>query len=81
MKSGRPLNVVFYQTGTGHEPVREWLKSLPKEERKTVGADILIRPIRVAGGQAARGSFGRGHLGNPLPAAEPHSADIICSSG
>jgi phage-related protein len=41
MKSERPLNVVFYQTGTGHEPVREWLKSLAKEERKTVGADIL----------------------------------------
>ena len=41
MKSERPLNVVFYQTGGGHEPVREWLKSLPKEERKTVGADII----------------------------------------
>jgi phage-related protein len=41
MKAERPLNVVFYQTGTGHEPVREWLKSLPKEERKTIGADIL----------------------------------------
>ena len=33
--------MVFYQTGTGHEPVREWLKSLPKEERKAVGADFL----------------------------------------
>lgn len=41
MKAERPLNVVFYQTGTGHEPVREWLKGLPKEERKTIGADIL----------------------------------------
>src|ERR1700722_5511703 len=41
MKAERPLNVVFYQTGTGHEPVREWLKSLPKEERKIIGADIL----------------------------------------
>jgi len=41
MKSERPLNVVFYQTATGHEPVREWLKSLSKEERKAIGADIL----------------------------------------
>ena len=41
MNSERPLNVVFYQTGTGHEPVREWFKSPPKEERKTIGADIL----------------------------------------
>lgn len=41
MKSGRPLNVVFYQTGAGHEPVREWLKGLSREERKAIGADIL----------------------------------------
>src|ERR1700722_8677807 len=41
MKSERPLNVVFYQTAAGHEPVREWLKDLPKEERKAIGADIL----------------------------------------
>jgi phage-related protein len=41
MNAERPLNVVFYRTGTGHEPVREWLKSLPKEERKAIGADIL----------------------------------------
>lgn len=41
MNAERPLNAVFYQTDTGHEPVREWLKSLPKDERKTIGADIL----------------------------------------
>jgi phage-related protein len=41
MEAERPLNVVFYKTTTGNEPVREWLKSLPREERKTIGADIL----------------------------------------
>ncbi len=41
MKSKRPLNVVFYQTGAGNEPVREWLKNLPAEERKVIGSDIL----------------------------------------
>ena len=41
MKSERPLNVVFFKTEAGNEPVREWLKSLPKEECKTIGADIL----------------------------------------
>ncbi len=41
MNAERPLSVVFYQTGAGHEPVREWLKGLPKEERKAIGADIL----------------------------------------
>lgn len=41
MKAERPLNVVFFKTDTGNEPVREWLKDLPKEDRKTIGADIL----------------------------------------
>ena len=41
MKGERPLNVVFYKTGAGTEPVRQWLKSLPVEERKAVGTDIL----------------------------------------
>jgi phage-related protein len=41
MKSERPLNVVFYQTAAGNEPLREWLKSLPVEERKVIGSDIL----------------------------------------
>jgi hypothetical protein len=41
MKAERPLNVVFFRTEAGNEPVREWLKSLPKEDCKTIGADIL----------------------------------------
>jgi len=34
------LTVVFYRTGGGTEPVREWLKSLKREERKIIGEDI-----------------------------------------
>src|SRR3990170_4614206 len=34
------LYVVFYRTEAGNEPVREWLKSLQREERKTIGEDI-----------------------------------------
>jgi phage-related protein len=41
MKAERPLNVVFYKTETGNEPVREWLKDLPKEDCKIIGSDIL----------------------------------------
>ena len=41
MKVERPLRVVFFKTDTGHEPVRDWLKSLAKEDCKTIGADIL----------------------------------------
>ena len=41
MKSERPLKVVFFKTDSGNEPVREWLKELPKEDCKTIGTDIL----------------------------------------
>ncbi len=34
------LVVVFYQTGTGNEPVREWLNRLAKKDKKTIGGDI-----------------------------------------
>lgn len=34
------LEALFYQTGRGNEPVREWLLSIPKAERKSVGEDI-----------------------------------------
>ena len=41
MKAERPLNVVFFKTDTGNEPVREWLKGLSKEDCKAIGTDIL----------------------------------------
>lgn len=34
------LNVAFYRTEAGNEPVREWLMDLPKEARKLIGIDI-----------------------------------------
>jgi phage-related protein len=30
----------FYQTDSGNEPVREWLKQLEVSDRKIIGADI-----------------------------------------
>lgn len=47
----------FYRTASGREPVREWLKSLPAEDRRILGEDIkdvefawplglpLVRPL------------------------------------
>ena len=34
------LPAVFYHTDGGNEPVRQWLKRLDPEDRKTVGDDI-----------------------------------------
>jgi phage-related protein len=41
MDSNKIIQAVFYRTAAaGNEPVREWLKSLPVEERKLIGEDI-----------------------------------------
>ena len=34
------LPAIFYRTGRGREPVREWLKELEPADRKIVGDDI-----------------------------------------
>jgi phage-related protein len=34
------LSVAFFRARSGNEPVREWLKSLPREERRVIGEDI-----------------------------------------
>lgn len=34
------LSVAFFRTQTGNEPVREWLWSLPRAQRKIIGEDI-----------------------------------------
>jgi len=34
------LGVAFFRTGTEREPVREWLKSLSREERRHIGEDL-----------------------------------------
>lgn len=45
MSAPRPFPCVFFRTATGNEPVREWLKGLPDDERKLIGADILAVPF------------------------------------
>ena len=37
----RKLDAVFFRTDKGNEPVREWLLSLAKGERKILGDDVL----------------------------------------
>ncbi len=34
------LSVAFFRTASGNEPVREWLKSLSREERRIMGEDV-----------------------------------------
>jgi phage-related protein len=41
VQSNQPrLRVRFYRTATGKEPVREWLRGLDREARRTIGEDL-----------------------------------------
>ncbi len=40
MERHEPIQVFFYATQTGREPVREWLTGLSKDEKKLIGEDI-----------------------------------------
>lgn len=40
MEERKRLPAAFFQTASGNEPVREWLKSLPVDDRKAIGDDI-----------------------------------------
>ncbi len=40
MNDAGRIQVVFFKTSRGNEPVREWLKSLRKKDRKAIGEDI-----------------------------------------
>jgi phage-related protein len=39
---GKKITVVFYCGEIGAEPVREWLKSLGRTDRKMIGDDIRV---------------------------------------
>jgi len=36
----KPIPLHFWKSGTGREPVREWLNGLPREDQRTVGRDL-----------------------------------------
>lgn len=51
---------MFFQTEAGNEPVRNWLRELPKEERKSIGEDILTAQFAWPVGKPLVDSFGGG---------------------
>ena len=49
----------FYQSASGREPVREWLKGLDREDRKVIGEDIKDVEFSWPIGMPLVGSLGR----------------------
>ena len=54
------LPACFYRSGSGREPVREWLKQLDRDDRRTIGEDIKDVEFSWPIGMPLVGSLGRG---------------------
>lgn len=54
------LLAVFYRTHAGSEPVREWLRSLPRDDRRIIGGDIKTVEFGWPIGMPACRSLGSG---------------------
>ena len=46
MNGSPPNSVVFFRNENGREPVREWLKTLDRDDRKKIGEDIKVVQFR-----------------------------------
>lgn len=52
--------LVFFRTESGTDPVREWLKKLPQEDRQTVGMDLMRTQFRWPVGMPLCRPMGQG---------------------
>jgi phage-related protein len=56
----KEIPVIFYRTVAGGEPVREWLRGLSAEDRRTIGADLATIQVGWPIGMPLCRSLGAG---------------------
>ena len=56
----RKIPLIFYRNSAGAEPVLEWLKGLPADERKEIGRDLMRAQWRWPVGMPLCRSLGEG---------------------
>ena len=54
------LRVIFYRTASGREPVRDWLRTLDRPSKKTIGDDIKTVQYGWPFGMPLVGTLGDG---------------------
>ena len=59
-KSPRKIELVFFRTDAGSEPVREWLGELSEVERRAIGTDLLRAQWRWPVGMPLCRPLGKG---------------------
>jgi phage-related protein len=54
------IKVIFFRTESGSEPVREWLRQLPKADKVALGEDIMVVQRLWPVGKPKVDSLGKG---------------------
>ena len=54
------IPIVFYRTATGVEPVRDWLRGLPDDDRRKIGFDLATVQVGWPVGMPLCRSLGGG---------------------
>lgn len=75
------LAVWFFRESTGSEPVRDWLKGLPADEKRVIGIDIKTVQFGWPIGMPGGGPHRRRHLGGPDTAFDAHRARVVRAGG
>lgn len=75
------LEVVFYRTESGNEPVRDWLQGLSKQDKKSIGGDIKTVQYGWPIGMPVRAKNGSRPLGNPMPAGSAYRSNPVYGKG
>ena len=57
---GKKIEVAFFETVSGHSPVREWIRELPRDDRRRIGEDIKAVEFGWPIGMPTCRSLGRG---------------------
>lgn len=59
-KELKEIPVIFYRTSLGAEPVRDWLRGLPSDDRQTIGFDLATVQVGWPVGMPLCRSLGDG---------------------
>jgi hypothetical protein len=77
------IPVVFYCSSLGSEPVRDWLRSLPIEDRRKIG--LTSPPYKLVGRLVCRCAahlvVGYGKFGVHCQAIESQGCCFVCMKG
>ncbi|MBF0464448.1 MAG: type II toxin-antitoxin system RelE/ParE family toxin [Nitrospirae bacterium] len=60
VKQLKEIPVIFYRSSLGAEPVRDWLRNLPSEDRRTIGFDLATVQVGWPVGMPLCHSLGGG---------------------